>query len=346
MNPPAANLIDLYVHSRYCTDIMKRKNHLLLILILLVSGMSFSCDDDDDSFDEEIDENAAKMQIFVEDISKYARTLKSNFIIIPQNGAELAFNNTEPDDGIRNSYINAINGIGIEELFYDGSLQIDNERLAMLRKIKTSAPLIKIMVSDFVSNNANVANAVTRSKDEGFISFPRSNENYDYLLIPSNITDENTKDIEKLSDAENYLYLISSDNYSGKQAMLDAIKAANYDIVLIDLFFEEAVLTSTEIQSLKIKANGGKRLVIAYISIGSAEKYRYYWQAGWKKGSPSWLKKSYSGYPDEFWVQFWNPEWQNIIFGNNDSYIKKIIDAGFDGAYLDNVEAYYFLVSD
>jgi len=42
-------------------------------------------------------------------------------------------------------------------------------------------------------------------------------------------------------------------------------------------------------------------------------------------------------------VQFWNPEWQKIIYGNDDSYMKKILDAGFDGAYLDNVEAYYFL---
>ena len=30
-------------------------------------------------------------------------------------------------------------------------------------------------------------------------------------------------------------------------------------------------------EELKIKDNGGKRIVIAYLSIGEAEDYRYYW---------------------------------------------------------------------
>ncbi len=58
---------------------------------------------------------------------------------------------------------------------------------------------------------------------------------------------------------------------------------------------------------------------------------------------PNWLKKAYDGYEDEIWVEFWNEDWQNIIYGKNDSYTRKIIDARFDGVYLDNVEAYYFL---
>jgi cysteinyl-tRNA synthetase len=61
---------------------------------------------------------------------------------------------------------------------------------------------------------------------------------------------------------------------------------------------------------------------------------------------PDWLKKKYDGYVDEIWVEFWNDEWKSIIYGNDNSYIKKIINAGFDGAYLDNVEGYYSLYFD
>ena len=290
--------------------------------------------------DEKTDRDAARMQQFVIQISDYARGVKPGFIVIPQNGPELAFNATEPNDGTMSSYISAIDGIGIEELFYDGKLAVDNERLSMLRTLKSSS---KIMVSDYLSNNANIADAKQRNRNEGFIAFPRSAENYHYGLIPTDITDENADDILTLADAKNYLYLISTDNYATKQAMIQAIAATNYDMVLIDLFFEEVALSNSEINSLKTKANGAKRLAIAYISIGSAENWRYYWKSGWKRGNPSWLKKKYDGYSDEIWVEFWNEEWQHIIFGNNDSYIKKIIDAGFDGAYLDNVEAYYFL---
>ena len=286
-------------------------------------------------------ENAARMQSFVKDISRYARTINPNFIIIPQNGAELAFNNAEPDKGVMASYVAAIDGIGIEELFYNGSLKIDRERLAMLRELKNS---VTIMVSDFVSKDANLFDAVQRNINEGFIAFPRSSKNYDYKLIPGGSpTDVNTDTITSLTKAKNYLYLISTDEYKNKEDMITAIKVTNYDVVLIDLFFDGIPFTQDEVQQLKTKANGGTRLVICYVSIGSAEEYRYYWQPGWKKGNPPWLKKNYEGYPDEFWVEYWNPEWQDIIFSNDGSYIKKIMNAGFDGAYLDNVEAYYFL---
>ena len=316
---------------------LARRISTMAVIACLLFGM-VSCGGDDD---EQIDENAARMQRFVADISAYAKGLHPGFIIIPQNGPELAFNNTDPADGKNISYLNAIDGIGIEELFYDGSLSVDRERLEMLQTLKSSA---KIMVADFVSDAANLPDALKRSKDEGFIAFPRSSDNYDYELIPAiDSQTENADDINRLSDAKNYLYLISADRYANKQEMLNAINATNYDVVLIDLFFEGVALTDADVKSLKIKANGGKRLAISYISIGSAENYRYYWQNGWKKGNPSWLKKPYEGYSDEFWVEFWHFDWQNIIFGNNNSYIKKIIDAGFDGAYLDNVEAYFFL---
>ena len=87
-------------------------------------------------------------------------------------------------------------------------------------------------------------------------------------------------------------------------------------------------------------------MVISYINIGAAENWRYYWKDDWKLHHPRWLKKPYKGYQDEIWVKFWKKDWQEIIYGNDNSYMKKILDAGFDGAYLDNVEAYYFLYFD
>ena len=111
----------------------------------------------------------------------------------------------------------------------------------------------------------------------------------------------------------------------------------------MDLFYEKSILTPAEIQSLKIKSNGGSRLLVAYINIGAAETFRYYW-----KGNPPYLVKPYGeGYADEYITGYWTPEWQKIIFNEGDtadpednSYIKKIINAGFDGAYLDNLDSY------
>lgn len=291
------------------------------------------------------EEYPGRMQEFIEEISRYVKTVKNlnDFIIIPQNGVELAFNDANPGGSINLSYINAIDGMGVEELFYNGSrlpAGETNARLNILKKLKDAGKLPPVMVSDYVSNDANIPAASMLSTDEGFLAFPRGKNNYDYMYIPAaNAPVLNSKDINALEDAEHYLYLISDEKFATKRAMIDAIKAANYDVVLIDLFFKGVAFAPEDIAELQLKPNGKKRLVIAYISIGSAEKYRYYWKKGWKKGNPSWLKRKYEGYPDEFWVAFWDPEWQSIIYG----YIDKILDAGFDGMYLDNVEAYYFL---
>lgn len=305
------------------------------ILISILTTTLFSC-----SKEKRSDIAAEKMQEFVVNISNYARSYDPDFIIIPQNGIELAFNNIDPNDGQNSAYMSAINGFGVEELFYNGTYSLDNERLSMLQQVKASK---KIMVSEFVTDNNNISDAFSKNYNEGFICFTRNSDNYHYKQIPDSVPYENNTNITNLSLAQNYLYLISTDNYSSKQEMINAISATNFDVVLIDLFFNGTEFTSSEINQLKTKANGGQRLVISYINIGSAEKFRYYWKKGWGLHHPLWLKKKYDGYEDEFWVKFWKKDWQDIIYGNDNSYMKKIINAGFDGAYLDNVEAYYFL---
>ena len=315
--------------------------YFVMPIMAVFLGMVCSCENAGNSSE---DEYASRMQTFVKDISLYARGEKPGFIIIPQNGSELAFGNAEPAEGILASYINAIDGIGIEELFYDGILNVDGERLSMLQNLKISEPALTIMVSDYVGDGTKISDAIERSRNEGFIAFPRSVDNYDYKLIPVDPpAGVNTDSISSLAAAKNYLYLISTEEYTNKAEMITAIAKTNFDVVLIDLFFDGSPITKTDIDTLKTKANGGSRLVICYISIGSAEKYRYYWKPEWERGNPSWIKKNYEGYPDEYWVEYWNEEWQAIIFGSDGSYIKQIINAGFDGVYLDNVEAYYFL---
>lgn len=283
------------------------------------------------------------MQTFIIDIADYAHSLKPEFIIIPQNGCELAFNYLWQADGINDAYLNAIDGFGIEELFYFNTYNPDLERLEMLRELVQYKP---VMVSEMVNDNNNIPDAYQINANENFLCFVRDAEDYYYNYIPDTIVNPNNLDILMLSQAKNYLYLIGTDTYITKESFLSAIAATDYDVVIIDLFFGDSPLSSSDLQSIRYKANGGKRLLISYISIGSAENYRYYWQENWKLHHPDWLKKEYDGYPNEFWVKFWKQEWKDIIYGNHNSYIKKIIDAGFDGAYLDNVEAYYSLYFD
>ena len=90
------------------------------------------------------------------------------------------------------------------------------------------------------------------------------------------------------------------------------------------------------------RSEGGDKIVLAYMSIGQAETYREYWQPEWKKNPPAWLDEGDATWSNDFWVRYWMPEWQAIIFGSPESYLDRIIALGFDGVYLDRVDAYQF----
>lgn len=280
------------------------------------------------------------MQDFVINISEYAKSIDPDFIIIPQNGIELAFQDLEPESELHKNYMHAIDGFGVEELFYNSAFDPDYERIEMLDLLVGQK---KVLVSEFISQSEAISNAIERNYSRGFVCFPRDASNYDYTQIPDTAIEQNDVDIFSLSQVRNYLYLISSEAFDSKTELLNAIAATDFDLVIVDLFFEDEAFTFSEINQIKTKSNGARRLVISYISVGSAEKYRYYWKNGWGLHHPLWLRRKYDGYEDEFWVKFWKDEWREIIYGNDNSYMKKILDSGFDGAYLDNVEAYYFL---
>ena len=136
--------------------------------------------------------------------------------------------------------------------------------------------------------------------------------------------------------------MINSENFAAKQDYISAVSATNYDAIIMDLYHNETAYTSTEINQLKTKQNGRKRLVICYMSIGEAEDYRYYWQESWVTDKPDWLEPENPDWEGNYKVKYWETEWQNIIFGNDNSYLKMILDAGFDGTYLDIIDGFEY----
>ncbi len=110
-----------------------------------------------------------------------------------------------------------------------------------------------------------------------------------------------------------------------------------FDLIVMDYSANgaaDAKYSSSDIATIK---QSGKK-VFAYISIGEAENYRSYWKSLWSQTPPAWLGPENPRWLGNFKVRFWNPEWQNIIFG----YINDIYNQGFDGIYCDIIDAYYF----
>jgi cysteinyl-tRNA synthetase, unknown class len=126
-----------------------------------------------------------------------------------------------------------------------------------------------------------------------------------------------------------------------------AVAAAPYDLVVIDHAPHpqkdvEIPFTAAEISPLKVKPDGTRRIVLAYLSAGEAERYRYYWQPAWDVSAtrPKWLGLENPRWPGDYAVQFADPDWQSVIFGAPESFLDRIIRTGFDGVYLDRVDAF------
>ena len=317
-------------------------------MILCTAIVLSSCSNDDEITHAGVDYRK-EMRNFVIDISNYAKSNSPGFIIIPQNGIELVTNSGEPDGQPNNDYLNAIDGNGQEDLFYgynnDDSPTPPTENLYLRNFLDVSKTAGKtILVTDYCSTHLNMDDSYTKNSTNNYISFAADHRDLNTIPnYPNTIFSENSNQVKSISEVQNFLYLINPENYSGKTEFINAITETNYDLLIMDLFFNDGIAFSeTEINRLKTKRNGGSRLVIAYMSIGEAEDYRYYWQSDWTKNKPEWLEAENPEWKGNYKVKYWNADWQEIILGNNNSYLKKILDAGFDGAYLDIIDAFEY----
>jgi cysteinyl-tRNA synthetase, unknown class len=81
--------------------------------------------------------------------------------------------------------------------------------------------------------------------------------------------------------------------------------------------------------------NNGQQ-ALSYLSIGESSNWRYYFQKSWDTNPPGWQGKENPEWPGSSKVKYWDADWQRITL----EYLDKIIDSGFDGVYLDIVDAF------
>ena len=128
------------------------------------------------------------------------------------------------------------------------------------------------------------------------------------------------------------------------------LAASPTDMIVIDHGFSDGVrflhqFERADIERLKTRPDGRRRLVISYISIGEAETYRFYWQDSWATQRPIWLGDENPRWPGNFPVDYWHLDWQRFIIGGPDSYVSRIMRQGFDGLYLDRADVYEELIA-
>ncbi|MHC5112077.1 MAG: endo alpha-1,4 polygalactosaminidase, partial [Planctomycetota bacterium] len=135
---------------------------------------------------------------------------------------------------------------------------------------------------------------------------------------------------------------------------IDALAASSYDLLVIEPTetdrensdFDAAAMVD-QLKSTNGATSGRRKIVVAYVDIGEAEDWRYYWRDDWSApgeddpGQPDFLLTiDPDGWSGNYPVAFWDDRWKDIMIYDNDSMLQRVLDAGFDGIYMDWVEAY------
>lgn len=152
------------------------------------------------------------------------------------------------------------------------------------------------------------------------------------------IINENAKNIDNINEAQNIAFLLDTSLYQDKFSFIEDIRNSNFDIIVIPAFFNHQPFDKEEINSLKFKKNGTQRQIIAVLNISEAYEDEYYWKSGWKIGNPDWLKRLSFVDKEGILVEYWAPEWKNVIA----KYFKGIVDLDFDGVFLTGLENYHY----
>jgi len=143
----------------------------------------------------------------------------------------------------------------------------------------------------------------------------------------------------RLANVSHWLYLI---DVNLDMDMVERMVDSEYDMVVLDFIPSEKENTDYPMGEVvaRLHAASHPKLVMAYIDIGEAEEYRTYWKPGWRVGDPEWIAgEDPDGWEGNFPVAYWHDEWRQIWLGEG-GYLTAILDAGFDGIYLDWIEAY------
>jgi len=123
---------------------------------------------------------------------------------------------------------------------------------------------------------------------------------------------------------------------------LAQIEASAYDMLVLDFIpSQDGNANFPMVETIgRLHRAPHPKLVLAYLDIGEAEDYRSYWQPEWRAGSPAWILGSDpEGWEGNFPVAYWHDDWRAIWFGPA-GVLRQVVGAGFDGMYLDWVEAY------
>jgi cysteinyl-tRNA synthetase len=154
-----------------------------------------------------------------------------------------------------------------------------------------------------------------------------------------------------IRSCKSFAYLLQAEGLGPREQAIERLTGCDRDLIVMDYaYYGDAKSKWTRSEIERIRAARANRKVVAYLSLGEAGTYRFYWQTAWdsnKDGTPdddapSWLLAANPDWPDNYKVLYWDAMWQRHVL----KHLDEIIAQGFDGVYLDIVDAFEFFEHD
>ncbi|MCP5374455.1 MAG: hypothetical protein H6907_22190 [Hyphomicrobiales bacterium] len=293
-----------------------------------------------------------EMRKLVAGIAGFARRHKPDFVVVVAGVPDLLVKDGETEDQRppARAYMRSIDGILLDGLFF-GPKALDEppaeerqQRMLALAGIARENGL-KVLVMDYAKERDHIRTSFRDNAKLGFVSFAapapveRLNRLPGYWKTPWG---NNADSVVSLPDVRNFVYLADSSPFGRPDEFALAMHETNFDMVVVDVFHGRKPLDKRAVDTLRYKKMGSRRLALARVNVGTAASYHYYWKDGWREGAPDWIAAPIPTDPDRYYVKYWDPEWQKILFGGTDSFVYGVVRQGYDGMVLTGLESVFF----
>jgi len=297
------------------------------------------------------------MRQLVQAISAYGRSLNPNFVIVAENGLDLVTKPDPQDDTLlfpARTYIRSIDAVlqpNLVKSLQSGDPKEDPAITASRNQLAANAQTAKslgvdILNLEFATQAKDIDGFYAASAKQGFTPFVAASPILGRIpAYPKSAFNANPTSLRDATQAKNFLYIAHSQGFGITRDFVQAMSNTNHDIAITNVFHGRVPLNKLDVERLKYKKLGARRLVLAEIDISSAATYDYFWQAGWGQGSPAFINTAFREDPDRYRTLYWDPAWQSVLIGGTASYLYGILDLGFDGVVLKGVDGWRYFES-
>ncbi|OIR02334.1 hypothetical protein GALL_154910 [mine drainage metagenome] len=247
-----------------------------------------------------------------------------------------------PQGSLFEDYLAAVDGVMIDGLIcgYGGFGQpTPNDQSARFWELAGQMKKAgkSVFTVDYSKDKAMAALVRKRARQAGFVPYLDTGGDETLKQVPSGRAwDERSEHIDHVSEARNWLPCFGGEAFHSRQAWIDRLAATNYDVLVLDPFRNGEALSKADIDALKVKVMGTRRLVLAVLPVGIANADRWYWKPDWRAGNPSYLLGPLEEDPKAWLTTYWAGEWEKLL----GTYFNGLADLGVDGFLLDSVDAY------